>query len=103
MHISEETIAMFKSLTLMNPYNFTCSLDDMQYTGVPCEMTPPQNFMELGDTAICGVLYDTTTLNTVQCPTQYCVQSFPDLASAQVAGATMTHYGLVVCAAQLRT
>jgi hypothetical protein len=92
MNISEETITMFKSLTPMNPYNLTCNPDDTQYTGVPCETTPPQNFTELGDTAGCGVLYDTTTLNAVQCPTQYCLQSFPDLASAQAAGATMTHY-----------
>jgi len=84
---------MFKSLTPTNPYNLTCNPYDTQYTGVPCETTPPQNFTELGDVAVCGVLYDTTTLNSDQCPTQYSLQTFPDSASAEAAGATVTHWG----------
>lgn len=42
---------------------------------------------------MCGVLYDTSTLNADECPTLYTLQSFPDLTSAEAAGATITHYG----------
>lgn len=93
MNISEDTLNMFKALTPTNAYNLTCNPYDTQYTNIPCETTPPQNFTELGDAAVCGVLYDTATLNDNQCPTQYSLQSFADIASAEAAGATVTHYG----------
>lgn len=93
MNISTETIEMFKSMRATNPYNLTCNPYDTQYKGVPCETTPPQNFTELGDTAVCGVLYDLNTLDANQCPTEYSLQTFSDEASAEAAGATVTHYG----------
>lgn len=93
MNISEDILKMFQSLVPTNPFNLTCNPYETQYTGIPCETTPPQNFTELGDAAVCGVLYDTTTLDANQCPTQYSLETFPDLASAEAAGATMTHWG----------
>lgn len=93
MNISSEILNKFKSLTVTNPYNLTCNPYDTQYTGEPCETTPPQNFTELGDTAVCGVLYDMESLDSDQCPTQYRLETYPDKESAEAAGATLTHYG----------
>lgn len=90
MNISTDTIAMFQSMTPTNPYNLTCNPFYAEYS---CGTTPPQNFTDLGDTAVCGIFYDLGTLDANQCPTQYSLESFPDEASAEANGATLTHYG----------
>jgi hypothetical protein len=98
MNISKDTLQQLKSLTLLNPMNLTCNPYDTQYTGIPCETTPPQIYTELGDGAVCGVVYETdstiTTPDQGLCPTRYRLETFPTLQALQeIPNAVLTHWG----------
>lgn len=95
MNISSEAVELFKSMTVTNPINITCNPYDTQYTGEPCETTPPQDpeLVALWDEAVCGALYSTNTSDANQCPAEYSLQSFPNKESAEAAGAVLTHWG----------
>lgn len=93
MNISRGAIERFKAMEHLNPMNLTCNPYDTQYTGVPCETSPPQLHTELGDAAACGVIYDTTSLDPDQCPTRYRLESFESVGALDAAGAELTHHG----------
>jgi hypothetical protein len=95
MNISAEAVELYKSMTPTNPINITCNPYDTQYTGEPCETTPPQDpdLIELWEEAVCGVIYSTTNLDGNQCPAEYSLQSFRNKEEADAAGATLTHWG----------
>lgn len=71
-----------------NPYSLECS----PYTGPECQTTPPQEFLELGTTAVCGLQYLVPASSRL-CSRRYMVQSYPSREEAEADGAIVTHVG----------
>lgn len=47
----------------------------------------------MGDTAVCAVKYDMTSLNDGQCPTKYSLGTYASKVEANTDGAYLTHWG----------
>jgi len=90
-NFSQETVDQWKALKLMNPMTLDCN----PYQNRTCATQPPQEYLELWEDAVCGIKYNTDTLDPdTQCPTEYETVSYPSLAALQNdTGAELTHYG----------
>ena len=72
----------------LNPYTLSCN----PFVDVQCETTPPQEFLSLGNEAVCGIHYLVPASSRL-CPRQYKLQSYPSQLEAEADGAIVTHVG----------
>jgi hypothetical protein len=86
---SADVVNQFKSLQVTNPYTLSCN----PYNDTECDTTPPQILTELGDDAVCGIKYSTTTLDEMSCPIEYGLMSYQSETAANADGAFPTHWG----------
>ena len=71
----------------MNQINITCN----PYTNRTCETTPPQEYIELWEDAVCGIKYNETFVDEDQCPKEYEIQPYQSIDAMEADGALLTH------------
>lgn len=86
---SAELLDFMLSIKLDNPMSLSCN----PYKDKICDTSPPQVLKDLGDTAKCGVVYDSLGVSDDLCPTRYKLVTFDSMEALLKAEATLTHHG----------
>lgn len=94
--VSNDWLQQYKNMDAINPILMTCNpyntTNYLQCTNPPLQ----ESQIELWETAVCGHVYDMTTLDANQCPTQYEMITYNSKEEMEAAGnAIMTHWGAV--------
>lgn len=79
----------FAAQVPLNPYNLTCN----PYEDPTCTTSPPQQYAELGEAAVCGLLYERTDEGAEDCPTAYRMVTYSNRSVAEASGSMVTHVG----------
>ena len=87
-HLIWKETCLSLSKERVNPMEIDCD----PYTDSNCETIPPREFVELGNTVVCGVQYIFPWSSRL-CPTKHKLQSYPSWESAEADGAIVTHVG----------
>jgi len=84
---SAQLVAFLRSTVPTNPYDLACD----PYNDQNCDTSPPQILTDLGDSAVCGVLYEET--DGLECPTIYSISTYTSVVELVADGAVLNHYG----------
>lgn len=82
------TVEQFAAQVPINPFNLTCN----PYEDPTCSTIPPQQFVEIGEAAVCGLMYEQAP-EEGGCPTEYRMITYSNRSIAEDSGAMVTHVG----------
>jgi len=86
--IGTSLVDQFSAQVPTNPFNLTCN----PYEDPTCSTSPSQQYSELGESAVCALLYEQASVEG-ECPTTYQMITYPNRSLADSSGAMITHVG----------
>lgn len=95
-NVPDDWLRQLKRMKATNPYEMKCNpynTTGALQKGTCTEPAQVEEQLELWEVAACGILYDMSSLDENQCPTEYSMTTYNSEQEMLEANAEMTHWG----------